>query len=344
MPALSSTAAPMAAAAVGRSVFAALHHLTAQDLDTHRVEAAHRVVLDCVTAVDARMRVYMFGSTAVYGLHERGSDVDFVALSSSDVRDGKGEDAATQVAKGLQADFLAKLARVVRREHIAWSVEEVRRTRVPVIRVKGGADDVDFDITVNRRNGVRNSALLRAYIEQEPECRWLSMAIKRWSKRAGLNAAVLGGSITSYGFNIMTVYYLLQRGKLQFVPPASIDVAQIQPVPPYLPLKPLQDDGEELGEQIVDFLNFYRHEFDAANHVISLSRPGITTKEQLNWTKTAEDFARMNGEKIHYQWCIEDPYELNLNVGRNVTPLKRDFLHKHFEKARETALLTLPPK
>ncbi|KAH9578888.1 PAP/25A-associated [Trypanosoma melophagium] len=334
--------APLPSRAVGQSAFAALKYIAAKDLHTRRVEAAHRVVLKCVTAVDAAMRVYIFGSTAVYGLHERGSDVDFVALSSRDVLDGKGEDAATQVAKGLQADFLAKLARVVRREHIAWNVEEVRRTRVPVIRVKGGADDVDFDITVNRRNGVRNSALLRAYVEQRPACRWLSMAVKRWSKRAGLNASVVGGSITSYGFNIMTVYYLLQRGKLQFVPPDAIDVAQIQPVPPYLPLEPLEDDGEELGEQIVDFLNFYLYEFDAANHVISLSRPGITTKEQLNWTKTAEDFARMNGEKIHYQWCIEDPYELNLNVGRNVTPLKRDFLRKHLEKARETALLTLP--
>ncbi|ESL08877.1 hypothetical protein TRSC58_03412 [Trypanosoma rangeli SC58] len=330
---------PPAAAVVGRSIMKAFQHLATQDLHTRRVEEAYRVVVECVTAVDPAMRLYMFGSTAVYGVHEKGSDVDFVALSETDVEDGKGEDAATQVAKGLQAEFLGKLARVVRQKHFSWNVEEVRRTRVPVIRVKGGSG-VDFDITVNRRNGVRNSALLRAYFEQDPPCRWLSMGVKRWSKRVGLNASVVGGSITSYGFNLMVVYYLLQRGALQFIPPTAIDVAKVAPVPPYLPLEPPQNDGVELGERVLDFLQFYMNEFDAARHVISLSRPGITTKEQLNWTKDAEDRARMNGEKINYQWCIEDPYELNLNVGRNVTPLKRDFLRKHMDKARETALLT----
>lgn len=330
---------PPTAAFVGRSVLKALQHLSSQDLHTRRVEEAYNVVSQCVKAVDAEMRLFMFGSTAVYGIHEKGSDVDFVALSQSDVGNGKGEDAATQVAKGLQVEFLGRVAKVMRQRHSKWCVEEVRRTRVPVIRVKGGSS-VEFDVTVGRRNGVRNSALLRAYFEQHPASRWLSLALKRWSKRAGLNASVPSGSITSYGFNIMVVYYLLQRGKVQFVAPEAVDVAKVSPVPPYLPLEPLLNDGEELGEQILDFMDFYQHEFDPALNVISLSRPGITTREQLNWTKNAEGLARMNGEKISYQWCIEDPYELNLNVGRNVTPLKLDILRKHMAKARETALLT----
>ncbi|RNC50142.1 putative poly(A) polymerase, partial [Trypanosoma cruzi] len=160
---------PPTALVVGQSVMKAFQHLSTQDLHTRRVEEAYRVVVECITAVDPAMRLYMFGSTAVYGVHEKGSDVDFVALSKTDVEDGKGEDAGTQVAKGLQAEFLGKLARVVRQKHFSWNVEEVRRTRVPVIRVKGGSS-VDFDITVNRRNGVRNSALLRAYFEQDPPC------------------------------------------------------------------------------------------------------------------------------------------------------------------------------
>ncbi|KAG8344332.1 Nucleotidyltransferase domain [Trypanosoma vivax] len=330
---------PPSAAAVGRSVAHSFQQLATFDLHTRHVETAYRLVLECVATVDSAMRLYTFGSTATYGVHERGSDVDFVVLSQADLDDGKGGDVGTQVAKGLQTDFLARLAKVVRQRHLSWNVEEVRRARVPVVRVKGGT--VDFDITANRRNGVRNSALLRAYFEQAPSCRWLGMSVKRWSKQAGLNASVVGGSITSYGFNIMVVYYMLQRDIVKFVPPDSIDVCHIAPLPSHMPLDPPANDGVELGEQIVDFLKFYLHEFDSAKNVITLSRPGTTTKEELNWTKGAEDFARMNGEKIHYQWCIEDPYELNLNVGRNVTPLKRDFLRKHFEKARETALLTM---
>ncbi|CBH18636.1 poly(A) polymerase, putative [Trypanosoma equiperdum] len=331
---------PPSPAVVGRSLVNSFKQFVSKDLHTRHVDATYRLVLDCVAAVDPLMRLYTFGSTVVYGVHEKGSDVDFVVLNKTDVEDGKGGDAATQVAKGLQADILAKLARVIRQKHLSWNVEEVRRTRVPVVRVKGGGA-VDFDITAYRRNGVRNSALLRAYFEQNPPCRWLSMSIKRWSKQTGLNASVIGGSITSYGFNLMVVYYLLQRNHLQFVPPSTIDVSRVEPLPPHLPLEEPADEGLELGTQVLDFLHFFLHEFDSDKQVISLNRPGITTKEELDWTKSAEDFARMNGEKVHYQWCIEDPYELNLNVGRNVTPLKRDFLRRHLEKARDTALLTI---
>nr|CCC96058.1 unnamed protein product [Trypanosoma congolense IL3000] len=327
-------------AAVGRSLVSSFSQLISNDLHTRHVDAVYRLVLDCVSAVNPSMRLYTFGSTVVYGVHEKGSDVDFVVLSQNDVEDGKGGDSATQVAKGLQADLLAKLAAVIKQKHLSWNVEEVRRARVPVVRVKGGSA-VDFDITAYRRNGVRNSALLRAYFEQNPPCRWLSMSVKRWSKKSGLNASTVGGSITSYGFNIMVVYYLLQRNYVQFVCPESIDVANVEPMPPHIPLEEPANNGEELGEQVLDFLNFFSHEFDSERNVISISRPGITTKENLRWTKGAEDFARMNGEKVHYQWCIEDPYELNLNVGRSVTPLKRDFLLKHLEKARNTGLLTM---
>ncbi|KAG5470650.1 hypothetical protein LSCM1_01896 [Leishmania martiniquensis] len=317
-------------------------------LDTKPVVDVHRKVSACVQAVDPTMTPYIFGSTAALGVHERGSDVDFVCLSPVDVQDGKGADAVSEVAKGLQSDFLSRLSDVVAQEHYLWDIELVRRTRVPVLRVKGGlgSDRVSFDVTANRRNGVRNSALLRAYFTQSPESRWLSMIVKQWSKKTGLNASVDGGCITSYGWNIMVVYYLLSRKLVTLVPVASCDVANIAPMPPYMPLEPPQQGGQVLADMLIDFVSYYLDEFALETEVISLTRAaGETTKDMLSWTKQAEDMARIRGEKVHYRWCIEDPYEYDLNVGRNVTPFKLMLLRKHLERARETALLLLatPP-
>ncbi|KPA84838.1 putative mitochondrial poly(A) polymerase [Leptomonas pyrrhocoris] len=320
-------------------------HLS-RKLDTKPVADVHQKVSTCVHAVDAAMTPYIFGSTAVLGVHEHGSDVDFVCLSPADVSDGTGADAVSEVAKGLQADFLNRLSEEVKREHFLWDIDLVRRTRVPVLRVKGGmgTDGVSFDVTANRRNGVRNSALLRCYLTQHPDTRWLSMLVKQWSKKTGLNASVEGGCITSYGWNMMVAYYLVQRNMAKLVPVESCDVAQIAPMPPYLPLDAPQQNGQVLAEMMQDFLHFYLHEFKPETEVISLNRPaGETTKEMLSWTKNAEDMARIRGEKVHYRWCIEDPYEYNLNVGRNVTPFKAMLLRKHLERAQETGLLLLTP-
>ncbi|CAG9580380.1 conserved hypothetical protein [Leishmania major strain Friedlin] len=317
-------------------------------LDTQPVAEVHQKVSACVQTVDPAMTPYIFGSTAVLGVHEQGSDVDFVCLSPTDVQDGKGADAVSEVAKGLQSDFLFRLGEVVKREHYLWGIELVRRTRVPVLRVKGGlgVDGVSFDVTANRRNGVRNSALLRAYFTQCPEARWLSMLVKQWSKKTGLNASVEGGCITSYGWNIMIVYYLLRRRLVTLVPVESCDVADIAPMPPHMPLESLQQGGQGLADMLMDFVSYYLDEFAPETEVMSLTRAaGETTTEMLSWTKQAEDMARIRGEKIHYRWCIEDPYEYDLNVGRNVTPFKLMLLRKHLERARETALLLLatPP-
>lgn len=383
-----SSGAAIKAAEMGSALYSSFSGLLEKNLDTAPVANVHALITRCVQTIDPTMTPYLFGSTAVYGYHEPGTDADFVVLSREDVLDGMGADPSSEVAKGVQSDLLAKLTGALQKEQqgsgsgAIWQADLVRRTRVPVLRVKGGAGgsgdgsgtttslDVDFDITANRRNGVRNSALLRGYFCQQPHTRWLSIAVKRWSKRSGLNMGVEGGCLTSYGFNIMVAYYLLRRGLVQFVPPESCDVARILPMPLYLPLDPPASGGAELGAMTLDFLDFYLHEFDPETEVISLSRPRgaaaaagrdanpattavvdsvvsapftVTTKEDLQWTKQAEDMARISGDKTSYRWCIEDPYEHNLNVGRHMTPFKLMLLKKHMERARDTALLLKVP-
>lgn len=318
---------------LGAAVMKTGESVLSQDTSVERVRSAHALVQNAITQINSNYRLYTFGSTAVFGFHEAKSDVDFVALRPDDIADGKGEDSQSQLAKALQTEFLGKVGRVLKQKHIDWAVDEVKRARVPVIKIK--SKTVDFDITAHRRNGVRNSALLRAYLEQDPELRWLSMAVKSWSKRCGMNGPV--GYITSYGFNIMVIYFLLQRKLLSFVDPDACCASTIDPLPRGLPLE-APKDPERIGRLLIEFLEYYRYGFDIENDVVTLSRQTRTTKEALNWTKTAEDMKIINAEKVAYRFCIEDPYEINLNVGRNVTAFKLEMMKKTFEKGIETGM------
>lgn len=318
---------------LGDAVARSGESVLSQDTSVERVRSAHALVQRAITEINPNYRLYTFGSTAVFGFHEAKSDVDFVALRPEDVADGKGEDSQSQLAKALQTEFLGKVGKSLKRRHIDWAVDEVKRARVPVIKIK--SKTVDFDITAHRRNGVRNSALLRAYLEQSPELRWISMTVKSWSKRCGMNGPV--GYITSYGFNIMVIYFLLQRRILSFVDPDSCCASTIDPLPRALPLE-APSDPERIGRLLIEFLEYYRYEFDVENDVVTLSRESRTTKEALNWTKTAEDMKIINAEKVAYRFCIEDPYEINLNVGRNVTAFKLDMMRKTIERGIETGM------
>ena len=122
--------------------------------------------------------------------------------------------------------------------------------------------------------------------------------------------------------------------------PSSCNVANIAQIPTYAPLL-APPQPRELGDTVLDFLNYYMHEFNWDTSVLSMkvdaSEP-VPTKESFGWTKGAEDAKQISQEKVSYRLCIEDPYEVNLNVGRQVTQLKLDFLKKHFAQGKNTGL------
>lgn len=299
-----------------------------------RMTGLHGSLSAIINPLFPEYRIFTFGSAVALGVVEHGSDIDFVALDKRCVEDGQGQDPGTQTARAIQAHLLGQVAKEIRTRHPTWQVEEVKRTRVPVLRAHCPMGH--WDLTVNRRNGVRNSWLLRKYYEQYPQGRWLVLAVKLWSKDTAMNGPL--GYLTSYGFNLLCIYFLILRGKMEFVPPETMDVAAVSMTPSVLPLQ--DPDAEELGSLINDFLRFYLEEFDVENDVVSLSRPGKTVKTQLNWTTVAEELKAVNGDgKVYYRFAVEDPYEVNLNVGRNVSPFKFEMMGKHFARALELGLL-----
>jgi len=307
--------------------------------------ATHQALKKCVDKAVPGRRLFAFGSIVVYGFMEAGSDVDFVVLDPKQIANGKGLDSATMQARQLQAHTLSQVARATRAAHRAIRIEEVKRTRVPVLRCSKAqppAFPVPFDVTADRRNGVRNSWLLRAYFDQYPQARWLALAVKRWSKDTQMNGSM--GFLTSYAFNILVVhYYRHALGRMQHVPLEHADVAKAPDLPTGRPLtRPA--DMAAFGDEVAGFFDYYLSDFRYDEDVVTLSRPEKTTTADLGWTREAEDALKMKASddeglgKVSYRLCIEDPFEVNLNVGRNVSAFKLDVFKQNLAQGRASGM------
>lgn len=222
--------------------------------------------------------------------------------------------------------------------------------------------NMDFDLSF-RAFGIRNSLLLRRYLLSHPCARPGALVLKDWSKASGVNNS-MNGYLTSYAVNILWIYYLVHQGLIPYVDPI-FDIpsslrANKEVDPQYAAMidpewSPEQQAQLELqaGELLLGFFYYYAFVFDWERHVVSLNRPGVTTKASIGWdmedVSPSSAMGSVGGSHLHhhgpdtdatsggssgaaavrrhrattrYAFCIEDPYEDNLNLGRHMGVVK----------------------
>ena len=200
---------------------------------------------------------------------------------------------------------------------------------------------VDFDLGF-RTFGIRNSDLLRRCLGAHPCARPGALVLKEWSKSSGVNNS-MNGFLTSYAINILWIYFLVQKKLIPHIDPHDVPNSLVNNSnfdPVYLPLVPQSMTPEgvaklhlEMGRLLMGFFRFYCFEFDWTKNVVSLNRPGITTKEQLGWTESGEIHMGKPGKNVRYTMCIEDPYEDNLNLGRHIGACRWRKVLTEFQRA-----------
>jgi hypothetical protein len=197
---------------------------------------------------------------------------------------------------------------------------------------------LDFDMTC-RAHGVRNSVLLRRYLEQDHLARAGSVFVKKWGKRCGVNNS-MRGYLTSYAVNIMWIHYLVRRRSLAFVAPTDVPKRPEDKKYDYMPMLPADVAcgaapavacfDAELGELILGFFKFYAFDFAWDDGVISITSDGAVSKASLMWTLENEVQAVKFRDRVWYRMCIEDPFEENLNLARHVSPVKLKKIRSEF--------------
>jgi hypothetical protein len=88
-----------------------------------------------------------------------------------------------------------------------WTgIQAVLHARVPLLKITHSSG-ANVDLSVNNLNGVRNTVLLRTYVETDDRVRPLVLAVKRWAKAHGL-ADASAGFFSSYSLTLLALYFL----------------------------------------------------------------------------------------------------------------------------------------
>lgn len=205
---------------------------------------------------------------------------------------------------------------------------------------------IQCDINFSNPLGMHNTELLRLYSLCDPRVRPMVLFIKAWTKRRKINSAY-SGTLSSYGYVLMVLHFLINIAQPPVLPNLQhvFGAGERQVLleeggynisfhrdEAHIRLLATQgqwtQNTEPLGVLLRNFFHYYAAQgpavigtgFNWMRDVISIRSPsGLIMKEWKGWTgaKTIQ----MEGREVRqrYLLAIEDPFEVDHNVGRPVT-------------------------
>ncbi|GLD97719.1 hypothetical protein PINS_up006409 [Pythium insidiosum] len=197
----------------------------------------------CVQSIWPEATVTCFGSFAT-GLWLPSSDVDVVVMNIPHTFSDSTPESRRFVS-GI--DELEQIAVQVRQQPWVKRIEVVASAKVPVAKLVLAEGDLRVDISienVHTRLGIEASALVRDYITVIPVLHPLIMVLKQLLREKGLNNAFTGG-LSSYCIALMAFYLVERQGATSYA-------------------------GTDVGQLLIDFLEFYGTIFSYATTGISL--------------------------------------------------------------------------
>ncbi|TMW63388.1 hypothetical protein Poli38472_002329 [Pythium oligandrum] len=269
-------------------------------------------------------RVLPFGSSE-NGLSFGGSDLDLGIYF---------EDAEVDYQNHLTTDErLELLSTVCACLGGEFEIQEfVQHARVPVVKLWDPKTQIACDVCLGSVHVLLNTALLKRYGEIDPRVRPLAFAVKYWAKQRGISDSV-NGTLSSYGFALLLIFYLQSQSLLPPVGSVFHSILSEKSLPRVLHrLSSLPLDGlrpsfgsceeESVGALLEGFFRFYTGEFSLEEDVVSV-RTGKPLRKALTWTRP-----------VAWRLSIEDPFELNHDVGRVIfSPKGQELLTNEFQRA-----------
>lgn len=206
-------------------------------------------------------------------------------------------------------------------------------------------DDCGIQCDINLSNFValENSHLLRTYARFDQRVKDLGTFVKIWAKARDINCPYRG-TLSSYGYILMVLHYLMNVAKppvipnLQYVitcddswhpdrPIPLVDGFDVRFVQHPQAIQQLHEEmasmknKESFGSLLRGFFMYYgTHQgFHWMRDVISIrTNGGIVDKKSKGWTATGFEQGETKGVRVRYIVAIEDPFEIEHNIGRTV--------------------------
>ena len=201
---------------------------------------------------------------------------------------------------------------------------------------------IQCDINFSNYVAIHNTTLLRCYCKCDPRVREMGLFIKAWAKARKINTPYYG-TLSSYGYILMVLHYLLNVAKPPVIPnlqhmardadawagKTEIELFEGFDIRFYSDEQKIQLDAkagqitenkQSLGALLHGFFWYYsdRQGFRWIDEVISIrTLGGILTKHSKGWTE-GKWAGENNQIRLRYLFAIEDPFEIEHNIARTV--------------------------
>lgn len=274
--------------------------------------------------LDAKVKLCLFGSSK-NGFGFRQSDLD-ICMTFED----------RETVEGLNCiKIIEDLARVLRKNPGLKNILPITTAKVPIVKFFHVRSGLEGDISLYNTLALHNTGLLACYAAIDPRVKYIGYTMKVFAKVCDIGDASRG-SLSSYAYTLMAIYFLQQRKPpvipvLQEMhqgtkrPENLIDGWNVYYFDKLDELKNKWPDygknKESLGELWLGLLRFYTEEFDFKEHVISIRRKALLTTFKKQWTSK--------------YIVIEDPFDLNHNLGAGLSRKMTNFIMKAFINGRK---------
>ncbi|KAG9237951.1 zinc finger protein-like protein [Amylocarpus encephaloides] len=256
-------------------------------------------------------------------VHVFGSSGNLLCTDESDVDICITTDAKEMEGVCLIADLLARngMERVIC----------VSTAKVPIVKIWDPELRLACDMNVNNTLALENTRMIKTYVQIDDRVRPLAMIIKHWTKRRIVNDAAFGGTLSSYTWICLIIYFLQNRS------PPLLPALHQRPhmkLPPKNGLESAFADDltvlegfgkkntESLGDLLFFFFRFYGHEFDYDKHVVSVRNGKSISKVEKKWHLA-------NNNTL----CVEEPFNVGRNLGNTADDTSFRGLHLEIRRA-----------
>nr|XP_020661480.1 terminal uridylyltransferase 7 [Pogona vitticeps]XP_020661481.1 terminal uridylyltransferase 7 [Pogona vitticeps]XP_020661482.1 terminal uridylyltransferase 7 [Pogona vitticeps] len=240
-----------------------------------------------------------------------------------------------ETAEGLDCiRIIEELARVLKKHSGLRNILPITTAKVPIVKFFHVRSGLEVDISLYNTLALHNTRLLSCYAAIDPRVKYLCYTMKVFTKMCDIGDASRG-SLSSYAYTLMVLYFLQQRNPpvipvLQEIykepkkPEILVDgwnvyfFDRVDELPAVWPEN--GKNKESIGELWLGLLRFYTEEFDFKEHVICIRRKNLLTTFKKQWTSK--------------YIVIEDPFDLNHNLGAGLSRKMTNFIMKAFINGR----------
>lgn len=230
--------------------------------------------------------------------------------------------------------IIDSLARDLKKHPGLRNILPITTAKVPIVKFFHVRTGLEGDISLYNTLALHNTQLLASYAAIDPRVKQLCYVMKVFAKVCDIGDASRG-SLSSYAYTLMVLYFLQQRTPpvipvLQEIydgdkkPEVLVDgwnvyfFKNLEDLPSRWPA--YRTNTESVGQLWLGLLCFYTEEFDFREHVVCIRRKLPLTTFKKQWTSK--------------YIAIEDPFDLNHNLGAGLSRRMTNFIMKAFINGR----------